>query len=117
MMYYSYDKAYTEGTMRTFDGAEERNAIFYFMDWSGLKVLEIGCGEGQLAAMMAAAGAEVTAVDTSAVAIESAVKKYKLPNLQFWHGEYKDVAAGGYDVVVMQGVMEHLDHPFEELNY
>jgi len=83
--------------------------------WNGLDVLEIGCGEGQLAAMLSFAGARrVDAVDYSAEAIKIAEERVHLAGVTFICSDYKAVQ-GQYDAVVMQGVLEHLDAPFEEL--
>lgn len=83
-------------------------------DWAGLEVLEIGCGEGKLAAMLGFSGATVHAVDYSAEAIATAKARINLPNVRFESADYHALK-GRYDRVVMQGVLEHLDDPFGEL--
>ena len=83
-------------------------------DWTGLDVLEIGCGEGRLAALLGFSGANVHAVDYSEKAIAIAQSRIHLPNVRF---ECVDchVLETRYDRVVLQGVLEHLDDPFGEL--
>ena len=83
-------------------------------DWGGLEVLEIGCGEGKLAAMLGFSGANVHAVDYSGEAIATARERIRLPNVRYESADYHALE-GRYDRVVMQGVLEHLDDPFGEL--
>lgn len=83
--------------------------------WNGLRVLEIGCGEGRLAAMMSFAGADhVDAIDYSEEAIKIARNRINLENVQYHCGDYRQIT-DAYDAVVLQGVLEHLDDPFTEL--
>lgn len=83
--------------------------------WDGLDVLEIGCGEGRLAAMLSFAGAKkVDAVDYSSEAINIAKKRINLENVTFICANYKAVDKC-YDVIVLQGVLEHFDNSFEAL--
>ena len=84
-------------------------------DWRGRTVLEIGCGEGRLAALLAMSGADVIAYDYSAEAIRRARWTYKrVGQVYFQCGDPVGVKGlnrlgRGCDVVVMQGVLEHLD--------
>lgn len=116
-----YDEMHSHGPTAWFsDGQNEREAILAMGEpWVGRAMLEIGCGEGDLSAMMAGKGAEIQAIDYSALAIEKASKKY--PYLQFVCDNYRlekfvDVGVK-YDRLVMQGVLEHLDDPFTELKW
>lgn len=85
--------------------------------WQGMRVLEIGCGEGRLAAMMSFAGAvHVDAVDYSQEAIRIAKSRILLENVHYLCKDYREIT-GTYDVVVLQGVLEHFDDPFQELKY
>jgi SAM-dependent methyltransferase len=97
------------------DGWQERETILRMGEpWEGLNVLEIGCGEGDLGSMIAGAGASYLGVDYSPEAIIRATSKY--PDLSFWPQAYRQVDRL-FDRVVMQGVIEHLDIPFAELNW
>lgn len=83
--------------------------------WDGKSVLEIGCGEGHLASMIHYFGAaSVHATDFTEGQVEKAQKLYNKPGLNF---ECCDILENktGFDVVVMQGVLEHLDDPFRIL--
>lgn len=113
-----YDEVYREGEQKfwTFLPIEERLAIMKHVDFTGKTVLEIGCGSGDFAAWMATAGAEfVRAVDVSGEAIESACRKYVLPNISFakadvgMEAEYDTCRP--FDIVVMVGVLEHMIDP------
>lgn len=115
-----YDRVYQNDSSKfySFNTFPESKLILEMLPmWNGLKVLEIGCGEGRLAAMMSFAGAEhVHALDYSQEAINIAKKSISLNNVDYQCVDYHDVE-GRYDVVVLQGVLEHLDQPFTELSY
>jgi len=116
-----YDEMHKQGSSSWFsDGWEERKTIIEMGElWEGLNVLEIGCGEGDLCAMMSMAGAIIHGVDYSVIAIKEAEKRF--PKLRFnqWDLNTKQLspADGSYDRIVMQGVLEHLDDPFRELKW
>ena len=85
-------------------------------DWTGKNVLDIGCGEGDLATMISFAGAErVHAIDYSDKAIDISKKRINLDNVFFECMDGNDVT-DKYDVIVMAGVLEHIDQPFDMLN-
>ena len=114
-----YDEMHAQGPSAwTNTGWNERLMILQMMDsWEGLNVLEIGCGEGDLAAMMAIAGARaVLASDYSYEAIEKARRKYVRVNLAYIDLSYTKIDYKA-DVLVMQGVLEHLDDPWKELEW
>ncbi len=113
-----YEKIYDEDSRAFFSFIFYRDAmvIVQSAEWEGRKVLEIGCGEGGLASIIAFHGAEVTAIDYSKEAIKIAEKKYSLENCQFKCCDYRDVS-DRFDIVVMQGVLEHTDDPYETLLY
>ncbi len=115
----TYDAIYRGGARKfhTYGTFPESKLIFEMQHiWQGLKVMEIGCGEGHLAALIGFAGAaQVDAFDYSSEAIGLATDQIRLPNV-FFHCENYENVAELYDVVVMQGVLEHLDRPFEALS-
>jgi 2-polyprenyl-3-methyl-5-hydroxy-6-metoxy-1,4-benzoquinol methylase len=80
----------------TFNETEESMAILQFMgDVGGKRVLEIGCGQDELASMINYAGAkEVSAIDFSQQAIKTAKKRYNLENLSFQNIDYREVKTG-----------------------
>lgn len=114
----TYDKIYTSGASKFFttNSIQEELAILRMQDWTGLRVLEIGCGEGRLAAMIGFAGADrVDAIDYSEAAVKIARDRIQLPNVRIWRSDWKDVEER-YDAVVLQGVLEHLDDPWDSLH-
>jgi SAM-dependent methyltransferase len=95
---------YEAGHAYTSDGQEEADGIVASASWVGKKVLEIGCGGGELGERIFALGADYTGID---YAIKG---EYVEPGLEFKKCDYLDMY-GHFDVVVMQGVLEHMDHP------
>ena len=117
----TYDEVYKEGSNNFFsqsDGEELKTIISMCDDWEGEKVLEIGCGEGDLALELSDLGvSQIVAIDYSRPAIDIALKKVKgRKNIIFSAENYKNIK-GKFDYVVMAGVLEHFDNPFIELNY
>lgn len=115
-----YDNVYKNDSSQfySFNTFPESKLIIEMLPtWNGLNVLEIGCGEGRLAAMLSFAGAKtVDALDYSKEAIALAQERIKLDNVHYQCLDYHD-KKGEYDVVVLQGVLEHFDEPFSELDY
>jgi len=115
-----YDDVYKKNvsTFFTYKPITDYLVILEMMpDWSDIDVLEIGCGKGELSAMMSFAGArKVDAVDYSSEAIEKARKTFHINNVNFILGDYRKITER-YDAIVMNGVLEHFDHPFEELRF
>ena len=107
-----YDEAYKHGGFFTFDNDNETRLIIdRGGDWAGLDVLEIGCGEGRLAHALGVLGAKVTAIDYSIEAIRKATET-DTPGVTFQCGTVEEFDLGQYDVLILQGVLEHLDTPF-----
>lgn len=76
----------------------------------GERVLDIGCGNGALAADLARRGrATVTGVDQDPTAIRSARSRHAGMGLTFVEGDARMVPAGGFDVVILSNVLEHLE--------
>lgn len=78
----------------------------------GSRVLEIGCGVGDMAAYIAAhSEAELVAVDLSELFIAEARQTHVLPNLRFEQFNLlaEDVTRlGQFDVVIGNGILHHL---------
>ena len=113
-----YDEMHKAGVSSWFSqGEEERQLILKMGEpWEGLQVLEIGCGEGDLANTISELGNIIWAVDYSQEAIDRAIKKYPDSPAMFGCKGYATLV-GRYDRIVMQGVLEHLDDPFTELKW
>jgi SAM-dependent methyltransferase len=106
---------YNKGELQFYPGFNESKMLIDLMspdDWRGKSVLEIGCGEGHLAAMLGYAGAHVLATDYAEDQIDRAQAQYSLKNVTF---RVAQAPLGTWDVIVMQGVLEHLDNPFTYL--
>jgi SAM-dependent methyltransferase len=114
-----YDRVYSNGSKKFYTTSSMPESLLIQemgSDWAGLDVLEIGCGEGRLATLLGFCDANVHAVDYSDEAVSIAKARANLPNVNFECRDYHDIE-GQYDRVVLQGVLEHLDKPFEELRY
>lgn len=86
----------------------------------GRSVLDFGCGPGRLALMLARHAREVHGVDYAGEGIELArilADAAGLKNAVFSESELTRVVAEGrsYDVIVLAGVLEHLERPLEQL--
>ena len=115
----TYDNVFANGSSNFFtvNCFDEAYNIVGMENWSNKDVLDIGCGEGILCAMIAHAGAaNVTGVDYSVEAIKNANKKFNIDNLSFSAANYKTID-GDFDIVTMAGVMEHFDSPWQEIEY
>ncbi len=74
----------------------------------GARVLELGCGTGQVTAELAARGAKVVAVDRSSTMLDRA--RRRAPTAEFVKGDVIDrETEGGFDVVVLAFVLHELD--------
>ena len=113
-----YNSVYKNDSKKfySFSSFPESKLILEMLNhWNDLHVLEIGCGEGRLAAMMSFAGAKhIDAIDYSEEAIKIAQFQFSINNVNYQCGDYREFS-DQYDVVVLQGVLEHLDNPFKEL--
>ncbi len=111
-----YDRVYAQGkeSFFSFPTMDISREVVAELSWKGKHVLEIGCGTGETAAVLAEAGATVLAVDYSIEAIREARTRHEHPSLQFESRSFDEVE-GNFDVVVAQEVIEHTDEPLEFL--
>jgi ubiquinone/menaquinone biosynthesis C-methylase UbiE len=76
---------------------------------AGARVLELGCGTGQVTAELSRRGAEVVAVDALAEMLSAA--RRRAPRARFVHGDLRTSAvAGHFDHVVFSFVLHNLGH-------
>lgn len=85
----------------------------------GKNVLDIGCGSGYGADVIASKASAVTGIDIDEEAIDYAIKHYKKKNIEFFVGNainlnfLKDQE---FDVIVSFEVIEHIPDYFQYLN-
>lgn len=118
-----YDRVYRKGerghyTSLLLSGDKvppAKKEVLKEIPWCGKRVLDAGCGTGELAYLIARRGAkEVMGVDYSQEAIKEAQKKYRHPALVFICGDLQK-ASGKFDVIVSLGTLEHLNNPLAAL--
>ena len=95
----------------TFRHCSSYMAAFPFESFAGRKVLEIGCGFGAASCLFAQAGAEVTAVDLTAAAIEgtkaiAAFNSLKIDARQM-DAQKLEFPEATFDYVFSWGVLHH----------
>lgn len=93
-------------------GFEESLMLANMLPWKGKRVLEIGCGQGHLASILTYAGARVRGIDYAEEEIRVGLQRY--PTLDLECLDYKEVT-DRYDAIILQGVLEHLDDPWLDL--
>jgi SAM-dependent methyltransferase len=79
---------------------------------AGLKTVELGSGRGDLSALLARHGANVTLVDTSKKGLAQAARRFERLKLSasFKHADMLSALSsdsGGFDVALSSGVIEH----------
>lgn len=89
-----------------------------------LRVLDVGCGLGQMAELLSGRGHHVFACDTSLVMLESAKQRIAeenpdcLDRIHFLHSPLQQLAShvdGQFDLIVFHAVLEWLDQPRQGL--
>jgi ubiquinone/menaquinone biosynthesis C-methylase UbiE len=84
-------------------------------DLSGKRVLEYGCGLGEISTLLAASGAQITSFDLSEISVAVAKKRAELNNLEtkvnlsVAGGETLPFADESFDVVFGKAILHHLD--------
>lgn len=104
------------------DGPHPKHAITnyhqFFIDAikSSDRVIDLGCGQGELAFDLAQKARSVTGLDLSAPSITKANQTYRRPNLEFSVGNITlPLTQQHYDVAVLSNVLEHIEHRIELL--
>jgi ubiquinone/menaquinone biosynthesis C-methylase UbiE len=82
-------------------------------DLTGKRVLEIGCGVGLIAVLLAKSGAKVTAFDLSPQSVQVAKKRSEINHTEMGFivsaGEYLPFADESFDVIFGKSILHHLD--------
>lgn len=81
--------------------------IFQFVDIDGLNVLEIGCGDGRVTALLAETHAYLTAIDPDRERIAAARKSVDGVNFRVARGERLDFPNEWFDLVVFTLSFHH----------
>jgi SAM-dependent methyltransferase len=94
----------------------QRHLVVYrhlLKEAEGKRVLDLGCGEGYGAALLASRASETVGVDLAPEAIYHARKTYRAPNLRFSHMDIYELQLedNSFDLVCALQVVEHLHHP------
>ena len=107
-----YDEGYSR--CRCFWGRSPGSLISYFISTvtpvQGLKVLDLGCGEGKNANAFARAGANVVAVDCSALAISNGQQSFAETKIDWVLSDAERYLLNcePFDVIVMYGLLHCL---------
>lgn len=112
----TYNDIYKKGKENffTFDSIYVGEHLIKSINFSGKKVLDIGCGTGEIDLLIAKQGAKVLAIDYASEAIEIAKNKNIHDNLDFKLAEYKDIEEM-FDIIISLGTVEHFNNPLEDL--
>lgn len=111
-----YEGGYDDGYRKcscfwgTSPGSLVRNFLSNVKAVRGLKVADLGCGEGKNAAAFAAAGAEVTAVDCSEFALKNARSSFSSAKVNWVLSDAGSFLkrAEEFDIVLMYGLLHCL---------
>jgi len=80
-----------------------------FIELSGKTLLEIGCGDGRLTALLAGKAHAITAIDPDERSIEAACRKIGGVNFQVGSGEELNFADESFDIALFGYSLHHQD--------
>jgi len=118
-----YDGVYKKGEQKHYTRlffakgriTNDKIAVLKEIEWRGKKVIDVGCGTGELPFRIARRGAkEVLGIDYSPEAIDVAVGTYTHANLSFKVMPLEKIK-GAFDVVTSLGTLEHTNDPLSTL--
>lgn len=115
-------KGSDKGRLRETLIREDLESTIENLDKPGLKILDAGCGLGDMSIWLAKKGHLLTATDISgkmlAFARERAVEEGLAERIELRHLPLQDVLSGAerYDVICIHAVMEWLAEPYEMLD-
>jgi 2-polyprenyl-3-methyl-5-hydroxy-6-metoxy-1,4-benzoquinol methylase len=109
------DRARREGfvVQRFWHAEKERIIRDHAAPAPGERVLDVGCGSGVVADVLASLGADVTGIDSNPAAIAYARGAYSRPNLRVEETTVDDLALepDSVDRIYCLELIEHLDEP------
>lgn len=73
-----------------------------------LRILEVGCGLGNIAIPIASLGYNVQAIDVHQPSVAAAQERNPFPNLQFRHAAVSEIDLREFDVIILTEVLEHV---------
>lgn len=90
--------------------ASALEALAQEADLQGLKVLDLGCGEGTNAAWLADKGCQVTAVEISPTALQHAEQLWPQADVRWVHADSTDLDLGidEFDLIMAYGLLHCL---------
>jgi len=114
-----------EAWMNEFAHSEEHPARQYLFRFlknkipDQAKVLDLGCGFGEISGELAKICSEVVGIDKNASKIQVACNKYAGANVTFICDDalkYLKSNSQKFDVLILSHILEHLDEPYNLLN-
>ncbi|WP_440880899.1 class I SAM-dependent methyltransferase [Tenacibaculum sp. C7A-26P2] len=84
---------------------------------SSLKILDVGCGNGNISQHCGALGHEVLGIDISEKSIKKAKKNNLLKNVSFENIAVENIKyTSKFDIIICSEVLEHLEQPKKVVN-
>ena len=93
--------------METFNSDQKK--IEEFIELNGKVLLEVGCGDGRLTALLVDKASAITAIDPDGSRIEAARKQINGVNFQVGSGEKLGFEDGCFDIVLFGYSLHHQD--------
>ena len=80
----------------------------------GAKILDIGCGNGNLSIALGSLGYNVKGIDVDETSVQTAQKNNPFPNVEFAVADANKFSISDeYDLIICTEVLEHLQTPKE----